>query len=269
MHTLRIGTDILGKIITRAATITGEYLAPYRTEHFRDAVERRLRALDLSSYEAYLTHLERDEDEAYAMLNEAFVGVTGFFRDAQAFDALSEHLTRRFCQHPSPLRAYVAACSTGQEALSIFILLERLRQAMGLPEPAPLVATDINPHAIETACEGVYTADQLRGLSSSLRHQFFEPHPRGCRLLPRYRRRIRYQVSDVLRERPPGRFELICCRNLLIYLQPRAQLHLLNSLHNALRPGGLLFLGAYESAAPLPALFALVDADHSIYARRP
>lgn len=269
MHTLRIGHDILGQIIARVADLSGVYLAPYRTEHFREAVEQRLQALDLHSIEAYLAYLGDAPHEPCAMLNEAFVGVTGFFRDAEAFEALSHQLARRFSTHPAPLRAYVAACSTGQEALSIFILLERLCETLGLPEPEPLIATDINPHAIESACEGVYSTEQIRDLSASIRRQFFAPSPHGFLLLKRYRERIRYEVSDVLRGPTPGHFDLICCRNLLIYLKPPAQLHLLQSLHDALRPDGLLFLGAYESAASLPALFALVDAEHSIYARRP
>ncbi|RDV37948.1 protein-glutamate O-methyltransferase CheR [Bradymonadaceae bacterium TMQ3] len=268
MHTLRIGHDPLGQIISRVANLSGEYLAPYRTEHIREAIERRLQALNLPSFEAYLAYLDVEPLEACATLNEAFVGVTRFFRDAEAFEALAHQLARRFRQRSDPLRVYVAACSTGQEALSIFILLERLCQALALPRPEPLLATDINPHAINAAREGVYTTEQLRDLSASIRRQFFGPSPHGFYLLDHYQQRIHYQVSDVLQGLPPRRFDLICCRNLLIYLKPPAQLHLLQSLHDALHPEGLLFLGAYESAASLPALFALVDAKHSIYSRR-
>ncbi|TXD35531.1 protein-glutamate O-methyltransferase CheR [Lujinxingia vulgaris] len=268
MHTLRIGHDIVGQIIARIANLSGVYLAPYRTEHLRETVERRLQALDLPSFAAYLSYLEEAPHEPCAMLDEAFIGVTGFFRDAEAFETLSHQLARRFSTHAAPLRAYVAACSTGQEALSIFILLERLCEALGLPEPEPLIATDINPHAIDSAREGVYSTEQIRDLSASIRRQFFAPSPHGFLLLKRYRERIRYEVSDVLRGPPPGHFDLICCRNLLIYLKPAAQVQLLERLHHALRPDGLLFLGAYESASSLPALFALVDAEHSIYARR-
>ncbi|RAL23076.1 hypothetical protein DL240_09325 [Lujinxingia litoralis] len=265
MPPLPPGTDPLSHILQRVATISGAHLDPFRRDFFFETIALRSRSLGLNTLDAYLDYLDHRPEEAFTLLNDTFVGFTHFFRDPQAFDALTHQLKRRLSAQSPPVHALVGACSTGQEAVSVLMLLERLHTDTS---HFSVQASDINTQAIARARRGIFARSEVEALPPAMRERFFDAQGAHYRLHEAYQQKLHYEVRDLLRQPPPPGYDLICCRNLLIYLQPSAQQTLLQHLHHALAPGGLLFMGAYESAASRPDLFALVNAQHSIFTRR-
>lgn len=248
---------------------TGRSYHSYVSDPFADALRHRLKSCDIDDVDSYLDRLARDRDEALALERRALVGVTHFFRNPRAFEALGERLLERLARHDdrdAPLRIWVPACSTGQEAYSLAILLHTILPFdTGLP-PLRIVGSDINAEAIEFARRARFDSRQMRGLDDEHRENFFFQSDDHYEPLPLLRNSIWFTIHDLLEPSPFRELDLISCRNLLIYLRPDFQSRVLESFAERLRPGGLLFLGASETTATNCANFTLLDSDHRIYA---
>ncbi len=174
---------------------------------------------------------------------------TSWFRDRRPFERLRDEVLPLLRQHPlRPLSLWSAACSTGQEAYSLAMLLRE----QGLHPPqwqVSLLASDICEPALAQAALGVYSAFELgRGLPDGYLGRYFQPAGADWQVLPALRAAIRFEALNLIRLPPGlGRFNVIFCRNVLIYFEPALQQSVLRQLQDRLQPGGFLFLGAAES----------------------
>jgi len=154
---------------------TGVDVTQYREATLRRRVDRRRRLLNLPDDEAYLVYLRDHPEEAHALQRSFLISVTSFFRDAPAFAALRAALRRTVDEKPldQPLRVWVPACATGEEAYSVaIVLLECLAGRSRMPE-IKVFATDLDAAAVAVAQQGRYDASELDGLDPALRERYF------------------------------------------------------------------------------------------------
>ncbi len=205
----------------------------------RAAVLARLRATALS-VPAYWARLRQDEIEAQALLEGLLVRETRFYRDLTPF----RQLTRWARHRHSPVRALSLPCSSGEEALSIAIALHQ----GGLPwEAIDVVGVDLSTHAVEAARHGHYSRRALSALPPPLGELYFRCRGLSCRPLPELRARLHFWQGNLFHLPDLGEpFDIIFCRNLLLYCGEAAREQGLRILRDKLAPEGLLFLGHAE-----------------------
>ncbi len=208
-----------------------------------------------------MRYLDENPQEADHLFHELLIGVTGFFRDPEAWQELIENgLPQLLAAHPEggTLRAWVAGCSTGEEAYSLAIAFQETVARLK-PEGVyslQIFATDLNRDAIEKARHGRFSPRAVAGVSPQRLETWFRPDAQGFRILKEIREMVVFAVQNVLQDPPFIRLDLLCCRNLLIYLSPDLQKRLLPLFSYSLNPGGLLFLGSAESLCGFTELFS-------------
>jgi two-component system CheB/CheR fusion protein len=235
-------------------------------------IERRLQVRALPDLPAYRDYLRDHPEEAKPLLQDMLISVTNFFRDREAFDALERDVLPQLLENrpqDEPLRVWVAGCATGEEAYSITMLLrEQLDLRNGAPD-LQVFATDIDERAISYARNALYPASILADVSPGRLRQFFMREQDQYRVVKPVREKVLFAEHNVLRDPPFSRLDLICCRNLLIYLDREAQCRILEMFRFALKPGGYLFLGTSESTDAAPNLFTIMDKKSRIFKTNP
>lgn len=175
---------------------------------------------------------------------------SGFFRDPAAFRALAERVPALF-EGKGPdeaVRVWVAGCATGEEAWSIAILLAEHAATLPDPPPSQLFATDTYAAGCARGRNALYLASTVAGVPTERLRRFFKWEGGGYRVARPLREAVLFAVHDVLRDQPFDGLDLVVCRGLLGRLPDEARARLTDTFHASLRPGGVLFLGAGESA---------------------
>lgn len=190
---------------------------------------------------------------------------TFWFRDNHPFEYFQSTLLPKLQQRTGqgPIRIWSAACSSGQEPYSISMLVEEYRRQsrQGLPRAVEIVATDISATILKQAQEGIYDKmSLLRGLSVARRDAFFDPVDNDCwRVKPFIRERVQFKPLNLIDAYGGlGRFDMIFCRNVLIYFSAELKQDILRRLYAALKPGGMLVLGSSEGLGEAASLFDMV-----------
>jgi chemotaxis methyl-accepting protein methylase len=225
-------------------------LRHYKPETLHRRLPACLRALRASSVAHARSVLQRNPQLAWSAVGAVVIGVTSFFRDAPVFDALRRDVLPRLahdCRAAGrPLRVWSAGCSDGAELYSVAMLLDECGAlARGDCE---LLGTDCRPAAIARAAGAAYDPAAVRGVPPALLSRYFDFDGSQYRVAPAIQDAVRWRVADALDPSacPAGPFDLVLCRNLIIYLQPDAAAALWATLQSALRPGGVLLLGKAE-----------------------
>lgn len=232
--------------------------------------ERRLQLSHIETIQEYAQKLANDSDELDWLYRDLLVGVTRFFRDAEAYHQLEHHVDELLATKvpPDELRAWVAGCATGEEAYSIAILLTERVRASGKSIPIRVFATDVHQRSLITAGAGVYREESVTELPANLLATYFKRQDDGYVLGDEIRHQVVFAPHNIIKDSPFTRMDLISCRNLLIYLQPAAQKKALSLFHFGLRTGGVLFLGPSESPGELEPEFEVLDQHWKLYSKR-
>ncbi len=251
---------------------TGHDFSQYKNSTVQRRLKRRMAVQQVDRLEDYARFLRSSPEEVEALFRDLLIGVTQFFRDPEAFEALGSALSELMGKKSpgSVIRVWVPGCSTGEEAYSIAILLRQQIEALDRTVRVQVFATDIDPRAIEVARAGVYPASIAPDLPDGGLARFFVPienRETRYRIREDIREMLVFSEQNVLRDPPFSKLDLVSCRNLLIYLSQDLQKQLIPLFHYALRPGGLLFLGTSESVGEFNHLFAPVDRRMSLYRR--
>ncbi|MEY4753686.1 MAG: hypothetical protein RJA44_1361, partial [Pseudomonadota bacterium] len=259
------------RLLGRVSQASGLDLVQYKENTLWRQTVRRYRALGCADLGEYLDLVDRQPEELNRLQQQFMISVSSFFRDASAFESLERVLrqlvaTRRAGE---PLRLWVTACASGEEAYSIAILLCEILGERLDRQDVRVFATDIDQVALDQARAGLYTSQELQHLGSERRERWFTPHGGGWRIVKQVRELCVFSVHDVIRQPPYINLDLISCRNLLIYLKPEQQTDLFATFHYALRQGGLLLLGRSESVGFKSTLFDAVDPNEKLYRRNP
>ena len=260
----------LRELLAYVRSQTGRDFANYKRATVLRRIGRRMGVNGIEDLPGYLGFMRTHPGEAGALLKDLLISVTNFFRDRHTFEALERHVPALF-EGKGPadtVRVWVAGCATGEEAYTIAILLSEHARTLSEPPALQVFGTDLDEDAIRTAREGIYPNAITADVSEERLRRFFTKEVRGYRVRTDLREKVLFAVHDLLRDSPFSRLDLVSCRNLLIYLNNAAQSRALETAHFALRPAGLLFLGASETVANASSLFGALDAKSRLYEGR-
>lgn len=230
-------------------------------------LSRRLRETGYGSFQDYLGWLEtHDGPEWQEFINALTTNLTAFFREQHHFEILASHLRSKPAAN---WRVWCNAASTGEEPYSIVMTA---LEALGPNASFKLTASDIDSRVLATAAEGVYRLDSLKGLSSERLQKFFLRGKGGnlgmVRAKPELRRAIEFMSVNLIRDDWPFKepFDVVFCRNVMIYFDAPTQRRVLERIHRVLKPGGMLFVGHAENFSESRDLFTLRG--KTVYERR-
>ena len=268
----QVDDEALQEIVALLRTHSKNDFRQYKRATVLRRIERRMQVSGMPDLPAYLAYLRKHPDEAKPLLQDMLISVTNFFRDPAAFEALEQEVLAPLLRDrlpAEPVRVWVVGCATGEEAYSIAMLAKEQLELLQSSSELQVFATDIDERAIAFGRAGLYPVSVASDVSSARLKNFFAPEKDRFRVAKQLREKVLFASHNVLRDPPFSRIDLICCRNLLIYLDKSAQAHVLTILRFALKPGGYLFLGDSESADAVPNLFTLVDKKNRFYKAHP
>ncbi|MBD2328910.1 chemotaxis protein CheB [Alkalinema sp. FACHB-956] len=266
------GKDALSAIFSLLRAATRVDFTHYKHTTIKRRIFRRMALYRLEQFNDYVCYLQENPAEVQALYQEILINVTSFFRDAEAFAALTEKVFPALLHDRSPdlpIRVWVAGCSTGEEAYSIAIcLLEFLANQPRKP-PIQIFATDVSELAIDKARLGFYQHNQVTDISPDRLQRFFTRSEEGYQINKSVRELCIFARQNLISDPPFSRLDLISCRNVFIYFGTSLQKKVLSMFHYGLMPTGFLFLGTSETIGESPDLFTLIDRKYKIYAKRP
>ena len=249
---------------------TGIDFGHYKLPTIRRRIERRMamqRSHDLS---AYVALLESEPSELLRLQEELLIHVTSFFRDPASYAALTEVAFPQFLakiNDGSSIRCWVPGCSTGEEVYSLAITMLEFLGDRADDVTLQFFGTDVSDAMVVNARTGLYGGAIVNEVSPERLRRFFTASEGGYRINKEVRDRCIFARQDVVRDPPFSRLDLIVCRNLLIYLKPATQRRVLDILHYALRPAGVLMLGCAEVIGSDGPPFSVIHKQQRLYAK--
>lgn len=230
----------------------GISLAPIKRDMVYGRLARRLRVLGIERFADYLDLLEQDDHPEWeSFVNALTTNLTSFFRESHHFEMLAEFMAARRTAGTLPLRIWCTASSTGEEAYSL--AMTACEVFASLSPPVSIVASDIDTRVLEIARQGVYPLERVEQLSLVRRRSFFLKGAGSqlglARVRPELQRLVQFAQVNLLDRSYPleGDFDVIFCRNVMIYFDRDTQYQILNRFVPLLHPEGLLFAGHSES----------------------
>ena len=246
--------------------------ASYKEKCLRRRIAVRMRARGVHTYHDYAHILDTDGDEYDRLLDALTINVTKLFRNWDAYASLAATVVPALWHRQTPrIDVWSAGCSTGDEPYSLAILFHRYAAVNGMLaqlERVRVTGTDIDRRCLDAAARGHFEPADFADTPDELRHRYFSAAP-PYSVAPAIRRMTRFESRDLLRdEAPDGPFDLIACRNVLIYFDRDTQERLFDVFHQVLAPDGFLMLGKVETLlGNARSCFAPVDARERIFRR--
>jgi len=266
-----VDSEPIQKIFILLRNRTGHDLSAYKPTTIKRRIARRMNIHQIKNPNNYVQFLQKNPVELDKLFRELLINVTNFFRDADAFEALSAlALPKLFEGKPDnqELRVWVPGCSSGEEPYSITILLKEYMEKIGKAHRFQIFATDLDESAINRAREGIYPSGIAADVSPGRLQRFFKLEDSQYRINKEIRETVIFATQNLIQDPPFTRVDLISCRNLLIYLNAELQKEIFPQFHYALNPGGTLFLGTSESIGNFDDLFSTMDKKWKIYQRK-
>ena len=266
-----VASEPIQKIFILLRNRTGNDLSAYKPSTIQRRIARRMNIHSIKNPDNYVKFLEENPIELDKLFKELLINVTHFFRDAEAFEALSTvALPKLLAGKPDnyKLRIWIAGCSSGEEPYSIAILLKEYMAQIGKIHRFQIFASDLDVSAINRAREGIYPCGIAADVSPERLQRFFRLKNSQYRISKEIRDTVIFATHNLIQDPPFTRVDLISCRNLLIYLNAELQKEIFPQFHYALNPGGILFLGSSESIGLFDDLFSAIDKKWKIYQRK-
>ncbi len=263
--------NALEKAVILLREHTGHDFSLYKRNTLYRRIERRMGLHQIGETDAYVRYLQKNPQELDLLFKELLIGVTSFFRDPGVWDLLGRTALPALIASRPPgqaLRAWVAGCSTGEEAYSLAMVF---REAAEQIRPQgnfalQIFATDLDRDAIDKARHGLFPENIAADVAPARLKRFFTKEEHGYRVRSEIREMVIFAPQNLIMEPPFTKLDILTCRNLLIYLGPEVQHKLIPLFHYSLSPGGLLLLGSAETTGNSD-LFAPLDAKARIFRR--
>jgi two-component system CheB/CheR fusion protein len=266
----REGRDALHTILSVLKARTKYDFRCYKKGTLLRRIERRMGVNHVGRVEHYVRLLHENDSEATLLFRDLLIGVTGFFREPQAFRVLEQDIVPELVQRKesgAAIRLWVPGCATGEEPYSIaMLLLERIK-VLQKGCDVQIFASDIDAEALSVARAGLYPENIAADVSPERLREFFKKEGNTFRVSTQVRDAVVFAVQNLISDPPFSKLDLISCRNLLIYLEPEAQKKIIALFHFVLNEGGILFLGGSETIGQQDDLFAPVSKKWRIYRR--
>jgi len=260
--------DILAHLRVR----TGHDFSNYKRPTVMRRLARRMGVHQLQTLTTYARFMRESPHEADALLKDLLISVTNFFRDPSAFEKLERDIVPRLFEGKAAddqVRVWVAGCATGEEAYTMAMVLCDYAAHLAAPPQIQVFATDIDENAIAAARDGYYTSNDAADVSPERLDRYFAREgDGGYRVRREIRERVLFAIHNLIKDPPFAHLDLVTCRNLLIYLNRKAQRRVMGVLHFALNAGGYLMLGASETVDGADDLYEVVDKECRIYQGR-
>ena len=260
----------LEKIVILLRAHSGHDFTLYRRSTLYRRVERRMGIHQVGKISGYVRYLQENPQELGILFKELLIGVTNFFRDKNAWEQLSTKaipLLLKDRAAGSTLRAWVAGCSTGEEAYSLAITFKETLKRLKYTDNISLqiYATDLDKDAIDKARLGLFPENIIADVSPARLSRFFVKEEGGYRVNKEIRSMVVFAPQNLIMDPPFTKLDILSCRNLLIYLTPELQKKLFPLFHYSLNPGGVLFLGSAESIGNFTHLFTALSLKERIF----
>jgi chemotaxis protein methyltransferase CheR len=238
-----LDTVAYDRMASDVRTLLGIDLSQYKPAQVWRRVHGFASARGLPGPDALVERARQDPALRQAFLDMLTINVSEFFRNPEAWEALTEKHLRPLLQSRLPIRIWSAGCSLGYEPFTIAMLAREIAPRT----PVQILATDLDETILSRARKAVYAENQMGGVSAARRARFFRRVDAGWEALPEIQAMITWRRHDLLRDPYERPFDIICCRNVVIYFTEAAKAQLYRRFCDSLRPGGVLFLGATES----------------------
>lgn len=223
-------------------SLTGIDLNVYKSRQMERRLHMIMSRTNAGSLLAYAGLLEQDPARLDEFRDLITINVTEFFRNPEKYRELKETVLPSLLRSSSRLRVWSAGCSHGAEPYSVVIILDELTPA----RRHYVLATDLDASVLARARQGVYSERDLQNVEEPRRSRYFQPVTGGFQITPALRERVRFHRHDLLQDPFEGDFDLILCRNVVIYFTEKAKEELYLKFLRALKPGGVLFVGGTE-----------------------
>lgn len=241
-----------GALTRKISQESGLTLDAYKDKCLRRRIAVRMRACGVLTYADYQAVLDGSPVEYDRLKDALTINVTRFYRNADTWNLLRGGFLKEVCEgQAGEIRAWSAGCSSGEEPYTLAVLLADYFDRQGQPDRLGMVtvdATDIDRQSLERAQTGRYSSDALAEVPPDLVERYFEREENSWRVIDRVRRRVVVRALDLSSDQPLRRnYQLILCRNVVIYFERSTQERVFLSFADALAPGGILVLGKVET----------------------
>jgi two-component system, chemotaxis family, CheB/CheR fusion protein len=270
MTTDREKLEQLDSILDLLTLRSGNDFSSYKKPTLLRRTERRMGINHQGTFGEYVQFLMSNPAEVDALAKDMLISVSSFFRDPEAFEELANTVVKPLVQkHPqhSPIRVWIPACSTGEEAYSVAMLFLEELAAANRNIPLQVFASDIDSEALNFAREGIYPHSIANDIPETRLSRFFSKHESHYQVVKSLRDSVIFSVHNLLSDAPFSRLDLISCRNFLIYVEPVAQRRLIALFAFALTRNSYLFLGKSDAIATQDSFFVPVSTKWRIYRR--
>ncbi|CAN7216472.1 PAS domain-containing protein [Pseudoduganella sp. LjRoot289] len=262
----------LGDLLQYLLARTGNDFADYKMNTVMRRIERRMALHQRASLDEYMRLLQDNPGEVQLLFKEMLIGVTNFFRDQKVWEQLKTlALPQLLAAHPdgAAFKAWVPACSTGEEAYSLAMVFCEAVEHISPKNKYSLqiFATDLDPGAIDRARNGVFAHSVEADVSPERLQRFFVADEQGYRVRKELRNMIIFAQQNIISDPPFTKLDVLSCRNLLIYFSPKLQQRLIPLFHYALKAEGMLLLGSADTPGQFTDLFAPMPGVSRIYQR--
>jgi len=263
------GTE-LSRVLSLLFARTKYDFRSYRKNMLLRRIQRRMSVCHMDRLGDYMERLRSDAEEPGRLFRDLLIGVTGFFREPEAYEVLEQRVIGPLVEQSdpdAPVRVWVPGCSTGEEAYSIGILLIEGLVRCQRPGTVQIFATDIDEEALDVGRQGVYPESIAGDMSAERLQRFFIQTHDHYQVSKQLREMVVFAPQNLISDAPFSKLDLISCRNLMIYLEPEVQHKVIALFHFALSTGGHLLLGASESVGQQADLFETVSKRWRLFRR--
>lgn len=221
----------------------GINLTAYKSKQLIRRLENFMQRTGAKDEQEFVNMLSKDEQLSKKFLDHLTINVTEFFRNKELFLDLEKKIKDMLNPDRNTLKIWSAACSTGAEPYTLAIIMDRLTPN----KKHNILATDIDLKILEQARQGVYNKNDIKNVDSYLLDKYFIQKDDKFYISDNIKNRVEFKRHDLILDRYDSGFDLIVCRNVVIYFTPETKNEIYKKFLNALKPGGLLFVGATES----------------------
>lgn len=262
------GTDAFQKILRLVRENTDYDFTYYKRQTLERRIKKRMSETGTDGMREYTLYLMNNGEEIDRLAKEFLIGVTSFFRDPLAFevlrsDVIPDLITKK--KHGDQFKIWVAACSTGEEAYSLAILIHEYMTRTHKDLNVKIFATDMDQRGIDVAAKGVYPNFSESDIPSDVLGRYFKREGSSLVIDREIRKMVIFAQHNIIKDPPFGQMDMVSCRNMLIYMRPELQKKVMETFHFSLKVGGYLFLGSSESASPIKESVKEISKKWNIY----
>ena len=223
---------------------TGIDLQLYKEQQMRRRINNLIQKTEFKSYTTFFADAVKDKQKFADFIEYLTINVSEFFRNPDKFSAVESDIIPYLLKRSNSLNIWSAGCSIGAEPYSLAIIMKELTPG----KKHRILATDLDIEIIGKAKKGIYTADEIKAMRADRKVKYFTKTPDGkFAIKPEIKNAVEFRRHNLLKDRFENGFDLILCRNVVIYFTEEAKAELYKNFFNALKPGGILFVGGTES----------------------